>query len=118
MSSWMLFLLLGAIVVSLGCISDKGVEQGLNESLVKIAEQEPDVATFIAQNPESYPEITVLAPENISRLSKKYPALYGNLPNRTLYKLEYRGERGMIVIVDFENKTVLKYFRTAGVSLE
>ncbi|VVB94759.1 Uncharacterised protein [uncultured archaeon] len=118
MSSWIPFLLLGAIVVSLGCISDKGVAPGLNESLIKIAEEVPDVASFIARNPDSHPEITVLAPESISQLSKKYPALYGNLPNRTLYKLEYRGDRGLLVIVDLENKKVLKYFRTAGVSLE
>ncbi|MCX9025798.1 MAG: hypothetical protein OIN85_06855 [Candidatus Methanoperedens sp.] len=118
MSPWILFLLIGAIVISMGCISDKGVEQGLNESLVKITDQEPDFASFIAQNPDSHPEITMLTPENISHLSKKYPALYGNLPNRTLYKLEYKGERGLLVIVDLENKKVLKYFRTAGVSLE
>lgn len=118
MSQWILFLLIGAIVISLGCISDKGVDQGLNESLGKIAEQEPDVASFISQNPDSHPDITVLTPENVSQLSKKYPALYGNLPNRTLYKLEYKGERGLLVIVDLENKKVLKNFRTAGVSLE
>ena len=118
MSPWILFLLIGAIVVSLGCISDKGVEQGLNESVVKIARQEQNVATFIAQNPDSSPEITMLTPEIISQLSKKYTALYGNLPNRTLYKLEYKGERGLLVIVDPENKKVLKHFRTAGVSLE
>lgn len=117
MSSWILFLLLGAIISS-GCISDKGVEQGLNESLVKIAIQEPDVASFIALNPDSHPEITILTPENISQLSKKYPALYGSIPNKTLYKLEYKGERGLLVIVDLENEKVLKYFRTAGVSLE
>ncbi|MGB8217185.1 MAG: hypothetical protein WCE94_07780 [Candidatus Methanoperedens sp.] len=118
MSYWIPFLLLGAIVVSLGCISDKGVEHRLNESLLKIAGEEPDVASFIAQNPDSHPDITILTPENISQLSKKYPALYSSLPNRTLYKLEYKGERGLLVIVDLENEKVLKYFRTAGVSLE
>jgi hypothetical protein len=112
----MLFLLLVAAVVSSGCVAEK--KAGLNESLLDIASHEPEVSSFIAQNPDAHPDITALAPETIAQLSKKYPALYGSLPNKTLYKLEYKGERGLLVIVDLENKKVLKYFRTAGVSLQ
>ncbi len=111
----MLFLLLVAALVSSGCVAEK--KAGINESLLEIAAAEQEVGTFIAQNPDIHPEITMLAPETIAELSKKYPALYGSLPNRTLYMVEYKSERGMLVIVDLENKKVLKYFRTAGVSL-
>lgn len=113
----MLFLLLVAALVSSGCVAEKSAQTGINESLLEIAAQEQEVGTFIAQNPGIHPEVTMIGPETIAELSKKYPALYGNLPNRTLYKVEYKSERGMLVIIDIENKKVLKYFRTAGVNL-
>lgn len=112
----MLFLLIVAALVSSGCLAEK--KAGINESLLEIAAQEQEVSSFIAQNPDIHPEITMLAPEMIGQLSKKYPALYGSLPNRTLFKVEYKSERGMLVIIDLENKKMLKYFRTAGVSLQ
>ncbi len=112
----MLLLLLVAAVVSSGCLAEN--KAGMNESLLDIASHEPEVSSFITQNPDIHPEITALSPQTIAQLSEKYPAVYGSLPNRMLYKLEYKGERGLLVIVDLENKKVLKYFRTAGVSLE
>jgi hypothetical protein len=88
------------------------------DTLLELAAQEPEVGSFIAENPEYHYEITVLPPANITHLSNKYPVIYGNLPNKTLYKIDYTNGRGMLVIVDLENETVLKHFRTAGVSLE
>jgi hypothetical protein len=88
------------------------------DKLLELAAQEPEVGAFITENPEYHYEITVLPPANITQLSKKYPVIYGNLPSRTLYQIEYTNSGGMLVIVDLENETVLKQFRTAGVSLE
>lgn len=110
-------------LLSSGCLAEKKevsqqLDERINESLLNIAGQEPEVGSFIARNPEHGTEITILYPENITQLSEKYPAIYGNLPNRTLYRIEYRSERGMLVIIDRENKKVLRYFRTAGVKLE
>lgn len=118
--------LITVAVCSSGCITnDKSEgsqslseEREINKGLVKIAGQEPDVGTFITNNPDYYPEITVLNPDNITQLSKKYPVIYDNLPNKTLYKIDYRGDNGVLVIIDLENEEVLRYFRTAGVSLE
>lgn len=113
-------LILGIALISSGCIAENKeyhVEQGLIESLLKIADQEPQVGYFIAENPGYKTEITVIAPENITKLSEKYPAIYGNLPNRTLYEIEYGSGKGMLVIIDPIDKKVLRYFRTANVTL-
>ena len=111
-------------LISSGCIAEKregsqsGLEQGINESLLEIAGQELEVGSFIAKNPDYHAEITVLAEVNRANLSEKYPAIYSNLPNKTLYMLEYKNERGMLVIIDMENKKVLRYFRTSRITLE
>jgi len=63
-------------------------------------------------------EITILHPANITKLSKEYPVIYGDLPEKTLYRIDYTNGRGMLVIVDMEDKMVLRHFMTAGVNLE
>lgn len=116
MSPVYLFLLISVLVGS-GCIAEKGSlpEQKVNDSLLEVASSEPEVASVIGGNP-AY-DVTVLAPENVTQLSKKYPVIYGNLPDKTLYRVDFKNETGMLVIVDMENKKVLRYFRTGGVSL-
>ncbi len=116
MSPVYLFLLV-SVLVSSGCIAEKGnsPQQKVNDSLLEVASSEPEVASVIGENP-AY-EVTVLPPENISQLSGKYPVIYGNLPNKTLYRMDFKNETGMLVIVDMENKKVLRYFRTGGVNL-
>ncbi len=116
MSPIYLFLLV-SVLVSSGCIAEKGnsPQQKVNDSLLEVATSEPEVASVIGENP-AY-DVTVLAPENISQLSGKYPVIYGNLPNKTLYRMDFKNETGMLVIVDMENKKVLRYFRTGGVNL-
>jgi len=63
-------------------------------------------------------EITVLHPGNITKLSEEYPVIYGDLPEKTLYRIDYTNGRGMLVIVDMEDKMVLRHFMTSGVNLE
>lgn len=118
MSRLLLFILVMALFSS-GCVADKRESspgQEVNDSLLAIASKEPEVASVIGENP-AY-EVTILSPQNITQLSEKYPVIYGNLPNKTLYRVDIKGDRGMLVIVDLENRKVLKYFRTAGVSLQ
>lgn len=124
--------LVALVTYSLGCIAEEesGGSQPSSEKqempeteeradkLLELATQEPEVSSFIAENTDYHHEITVLHPENITQLSKKYPVIYGNLPNKTLYKIEYENGREMLVIVDLEDEAVLRYFRTAGVSPE
>lgn len=106
-----------------GCIAEEGLQhpaekQEMDDTLLELAAQEPEVGSFIAENRDYQYEITVLYPENITQMSKKYPVIYGNLPNKTLYRIDYKNGRGMLLIVDLENGEVLKHFRTAGVSVE
>lgn len=89
----------------------------VDTEVLEIASKEPQVTAFIAANPGHRHEITVLAPETIEGLSEKYPVIYGDLPEKTLYKIDYKDQNGMLVIVDLENEKVLRYFRTSGVSL-
>ena len=123
--------LIAVVTYSGGCITDdgspsssaeheelQGAAQAVEGEVLAIAVQEPEVSAFIAENPDYHYEIAVLPPANITQLSKKYPVIYGNLPNKTLYKIEYTNGRGLLVIVDLENETVVRSFRTTGVSLE
>ena len=116
MSPVYLFLLL-SVLISSGCIAEKASPQKdeMNKGLLEIAASEPEVASVIGENP-AY-EVTALSPENITQLSEKYPVIYGNLPDKTLYRVDFNNGTGMLVIVDMENKKVLRYFRTGGVSL-
>jgi hypothetical protein len=121
--------LMTMVVVSGGCIAEDGtppdaggqqVQASLptEEQLLVIAAQHPDVHAYIAENPVRQYEITRLTSANLTELAQRYPVIYGNLPNATLYQIDYTDGRGMLVIVDLENETVVRYFRTAGVSLE
>jgi hypothetical protein len=121
--------LMAMAVVSGGCIAedspppeagDQQVQASLqtDEELLQIAAQQPEVNAYIAEIPAYQYEITRLTPANLTELAQTYPVIYGNLPNATLYQIDYTDGRGMLVIVDLANETVVRYFRTAGVSLE
>jgi hypothetical protein len=120
--------LMAMVVGSGGCIAEDGPppEAGdqqvpesvqTDEQLLEIATQYPEVNAYITENPAYQYEITRLTPTNLTELTQTYPVIYGNLPNATLYQIDYKDGRGLIVIVDLENETVVRYFRTAGVSL-
>jgi hypothetical protein len=121
--------LMAMVAGSGGCIAEKGpppeagdqqVQASLqtDEQLLAIAAQHPEVNAYLAENPAYHYEITRLTPANLTELAQTYPVIYGNLPNTTLYQIDYTDGRGMLVIVDLENEEVVRYFRTAGVSLE
>jgi hypothetical protein len=126
----MLMLALMAIVAGGGgCIAkdgpplttgDQQVQESMqtDEQLLAIAAQHPEVNTYLTENPAYQYEITLLTPVNITELAQTYPVIYGNLQNTTLYQIDYTDGRGLLVIVDLENETVVRYFRTTGVSLK
>jgi len=129
--------MLALIVLISGCVEEKAEKEQaeLNESemeekqeqqqiqikdeeILKIAKQKDEVRKFITENHDYDYEITILTPENITQLAGKYPVMYGGLPSRTLYRVDYKsGNYGIVVIVDVENKKVLKYFRTTGINI-
>ena len=97
----------------------KRVSPATEQELIRIASQDSRVQSFTAAEPSYSRDITVLEPENIAELSKTQPVMYGGLPGKILYKIEYRSDgKGILVIVDLEERKVLKYFRLVGVSLE
>jgi len=88
--------------------------------VLEIAGQIQEVKDFTSANSGYKHQLTVLTPENLTTLAKEYPALYGNLPEKTLYKVEYfpkSGSQGILVIVDLEEQKALKYFRTMQLAL-
>jgi hypothetical protein len=112
-----------------GCIGEDGppsttgdqqvqVSMQTDEQILAIAAQHPEVNAYLVENPAYRYEITRLTPANLTELTETYPVIYGNLPNATLYQIDYTDGRGLLVIVDLENETVVRYFRTAGVSLK
>lgn len=122
-----IFLLL-LLVLTLGCINTKPPETKypaysttttLDElTILKIATQSSEVKEFTSRNPKFQYTITTLKSADTKKFAEKYPALYGNLPNKTLYQAEYKyGNEGILVILDLENEKILKHFITTGVSL-
>ena len=87
-----------------------------DEHILAVAMNASFVGEFITEDCQY--EITVLHPDNITKLSNDYPVIYGDLPEKTLYRIDYTNGRGMLVIVDMENKMVLRHFMTSGVNLE
>lgn len=92
-------------------------EQEMNETILDIAQKDSSVSSFISEYSYSY-EITVLDTKTIEPLAEKYPVIYDGLPEKPLYRIEYQNGKGMLVIVDLENETVLRSFRTTGVALQ
>lgn len=112
-----------------GCIAEDGpppnagnqqMQESLqtDEQILRIAPQHPEVNAYLTEHPAYQYEITYLTPANLSELAQTYPVIYGNLPNTTLYQIEYTDGKGMLVIVDLESEAVVRYFRTTGVSLK
>ena len=86
--------------------------------ILQIADTHTEVKKFIQQNPDYEHIITQLTAENTTKLAEEYPVIYGTLPSRTLYRVNYKSNnKGLLVIVDFEEKRVLKYFKTTGINL-
>jgi hypothetical protein len=120
--------LIALVTYSAGCIVDspqqsaerqgtQELSQEVQNELLAVAVQYPEVSAFIAEKPAYHYEITVLSPANLTALARTYPVIYGNLPNTTLYQIDYIDGQGLLVIVDLGNKTVVRYFRTTGVQL-
>lgn len=91
----------------------------LDESrLLKVAGQNPVVEEFVKENPGYTHDIKLLEPEDAVGLADRYPVLYGGLPQKTLYRIDYSfGNTGVLVIVDPGEEKVLKHFMTTGVNL-
>ena len=116
--------LLLVAVVATSCSTPSEIESArispeVEQEVMRIAAQDSRVQDFTAAEPGCRYEIIILEPETIAELSKKQPVIYGGLPSKALYRIDYKSSgRGVLVIVDLEKREVLKYFRTVGISLE
>ncbi|MEM5814377.1 MAG: hypothetical protein QXD77_01010 [Candidatus Aenigmatarchaeota archaeon] len=79
-----------------------------------IAQRDPHVADFLSSHPTATYAVAALSPEAAKEKAEKYPAVYGELPEKTLYEVQYAVvESGVFLIIDVENGKVLKLFQTA-----
>lgn len=91
---------------------------GLTDECIRIAEENSDVRTFIQKNPDYSVEITGLTPRDASVLSERYPAIYGELPDRAFCEARFAsGRGGLLVIIDYEKEAVLDVFRLKDMSI-
>jgi len=108
-------------LVSAGCQAHAGndaVSEELAQEVAKVASQDERVRSFADLEVGCDRRITALEPEAVTLLSEEQPVVYGGLPARMLYRIEYSsGGRGVLAIVDVEQEKVLRCFQTVGVDL-
>jgi hypothetical protein len=89
------------------------------EDILRVADNEPITKDFISKNPGYNTNITLLTTNDLVSLSMRYPAIYGDLTNDGIYRVEYSTEKGgdgILLLID-KNKRVLKYYRVRSMSL-
>lgn len=112
------------IAVMQGCAQQDGVEQGLMEEkltdtargeVLALAETSTEVRNFVVGKGFDA-EVELLSAETVKELALK-SGTYAELPQKTLYRVNYHSETGgsYVAIVDLESRTVLKFFRIAGI---
>ncbi len=100
----LMLLLLGLLLA--GC-----AEVSHQESEVNVNINETEILKIAGVENGSVEELT---PQNLVELAKKYPVIYGSLPNKTLYQIK---TENTLIIVDAEEKKVLRKFRFIGINL-
>ena len=86
--------------------------------ILEIGATSRQVSSFISENPDYTANVTKLSPTDIADLSKTYPAIYGELPSKTLYKIDYSfGDKGYLVIIDPQTQEILKEINAITVQL-
>jgi len=102
----LLFLFIAILL--LGCVlEDKIVKTGVENKTM-------DEAEILKIAGLENGSITKLTPQNLTKLAEKYPVIYGDLPNKTLYQIKTEDQ---LIIVDADEKEVLRKFKLVGVSL-
>ena len=102
----LLFLFIAILL--LGCVlEDKIVKTGVENKTT-------DEAEILKIAGLENGSITKLTPQNLTKLAEKYPVIYGDLPNKTLYQIKTEKQ---LIIVDADEKKVLRKFKLVGVSL-
>lgn len=86
----------------------------VDAKVLEIAEKDDAVIQFKQEYPNVESKVTVLEPEQIKDYIKKYPAIYNDLPEKTLYEVNYNTMNiGLKLIIDVEEEAVLKVFETS-----
>lgn len=105
-------LLLSSQVLAAGCMQSPSL------NATEIASKHPEVAAFLKENPNAFVQSRLLTATNKTELAERYPVIYGNLPDHTIYEVDYQiGNRGLLVITDSQNQSVVRVFKTTGIIL-
>lgn len=105
------------IVLAIGFLYYKtpsAPSSGMEVKVLEIAEKDENVIQFKQENPDATSKVSILEPEQIKEDAKKYPAIYGDLPEKRLYEVNYNAAGiGLMLIIDVEEEAVLKVFSTS-----
>jgi hypothetical protein len=109
--------IVGFIIILGIAFSAFTIYRGKSEpKIIEIAKELDVVNEFIKENPTFTVEVTQLG--NISNLSEKYPAIYGNLNHQNLYQVQFKSDSsGILVIVDLEKRKVVRSFKTLNLEI-
>ncbi len=101
-----------------GIHSLKEQQRNLSQKAEEAPQAEMEEAEILRMAGVEEGRVEKLTPQRLAELSAEYPAIYGGLPNRTLYQVEVsRGSRGVLIIVDPQEKKVVRKFLTLGVRI-
>lgn len=93
-------------------------EKVSEEDAISLVSGYGDGRQFISDNPNYKVEATELDITAVKNLAREYPVIYGELPEKILYRVEYTsGGKGLLLIVDMERKEVMRSFGTIGIGL-
>ena len=89
-----------------------------DEEVLLISGQNELIMAFVEKDQDITINVTELNKIEVKALAEKYPAVYGNLPEKTLYSVIYEKDgNGYNCIVDVEKKETLICIKTLAVGM-
>jgi len=102
------------VILAIGFLYKTPTNEDKETRVLNIADNDKQVIQFKQLNPDAESKVSVLKSNQIKESAEKYPAIYGELPEKTLYEVNYNSfDTGLKLIVDLEEKSVLKIFETS-----
>ena len=92
--------------------------EATEEDVLLISNQNELIMAFVEKDPDITINVTELNKIEVKALVEKYPAVYGNLPEKTLYSVIYEKDgNGYNCIVDVEKKETLTCIKTLAIGM-
>lgn len=110
--------LLALIVLAVLCAIFLFGENEAKQALA-LSRQNEAVSNFVEKNPDAKSNVTAISGSEVKALAEKYPAVYGDLPEKTLYRVTYEKDgSGYTCLVDTETKETLSCVRTLSIGMK